>query len=123
MKRVFVGVFSLGIVLLSAQSPAPTTTIRVPVRLVTAPTLVFSKDGHLIPGLHRADFHVFDNGRLQEPALDTSLRPLSVVIAVQANQDVRDYLPFVAAAGAVVETLLLGESGEVAVIGYGGLWR
>jgi VWFA-related protein len=119
MRRIFMGIFSLGILLLSAQSPPPATTIRVPVRLVTAPTLVFSKDGRLIPGLQRADFHVFDNGRLQEPALDTSLRPLSIAIAVQANQDVREYLPFVTGAGAVVETLLLGESGEGAVIGYG----
>ena len=38
---------------LLAQSPA---TIRVPVRLVTARTLVFSKDGRLVPGLGSTDF-------------------------------------------------------------------
>jgi hypothetical protein len=38
-------------------------TIRVPVRLVTLPTLVFSKEGRLITGLQRGDFHVYDNGR------------------------------------------------------------
>jgi hypothetical protein len=36
--------------------------MREPVRLVTAPTLVFSKDGKLIPDLRRGDFRVLDNG-------------------------------------------------------------
>ena len=50
-----------------AQAPtAPIATIRVPVRLVTASTLVFSKDGQLIPNLETSDFRVFDNDRLQK---------------------------------------------------------
>ena len=93
-------------------------TIRVPVRLVTVPALVFSKEGRLIPGLQRTDFRVFDNGRLQKVTLDTALTPVSIVLAIQMNQDVRRYAPFIAKAGSVVEALLAGESGEAAVITY-----
>ncbi len=94
-------------------------TIRVPVRLVTLPTLVFSKDGRLITGLQSGDFQVLDNGRPQLVAADSNSAPVSVVLVIQANRDVRTYVPFIAKAGSVVDTLLTGESGEAAVIIYG----
>ena len=50
-------------------------TIRVPVRLVTLPALVFSRESRLLPGLQLADFRVLDNGRPQAVTLDTSFRP------------------------------------------------
>ncbi len=101
--------------LLGAQQ-AP--TIRVPVRIVTVPTLVFSAGNQLISGMQKADFRVFDNDRLQTTLLDTTIAPVSVVVAVQANQDVRQYVPFIARAGSVIETLLVGDTGEAAVIAY-----
>jgi len=94
-------------------------TIRVPVRLVTLPTLVFSRHGRLITGLQRGDFHVFDNGRPQLVTMDSTSTPVSVVLAIQANQDVRTYVPFIERVGNAVDTLLTGESGETAVIMYG----
>ena len=94
-------------------------TIRVPIRLVTLPTLVFSKHGRLITGLQSGNFRVFDNGRLQRVTLDSASAPASVVLAIQANQDVRTYVPFIARAGSVIDALLTGESGETAVITYG----
>jgi VWFA-related protein len=96
------------------------STIRVPVRLVNVPTLVFSKDGQLVPGLQATDFRVYDNGSLQKVALETTSAPVSVALAVQVNQDVRSYVPFIAKAGSVIEALLAGESGETAVITYNG---
>src|SRR5207249_3606538 len=105
---------SLATLLAAQQMP----TIRVPVRVVTVPTLVFSSGNQLIPGLQKADFRVFDNDRLQAVLLDTTSVPVSVAVAVQVNQDVRQYLPFIAKAGSVVETLLVGESGEAAIIAY-----
>jgi VWFA-related protein len=95
-------------------------TIRVPVRLVTVPTLVFSRNNRLIPGLQASDFRVFDNGRLQTVTLDTAARQVSVALAVQVNQDVRQYVPFIAKAGTAVETLLVGDGAEAAVIAYNG---
>lgn len=118
-RRVFAILFWFDIPLLLAQSPAPATTIHVPVRLVTAPTLVFSKEGRLIPGLQQADFRVLDNNRLQDAVLDTVSAPASLALVVQVSRDVRQYVPFVAKAGAVLESLLIGESGQAAVITYG----
>ncbi len=97
-----------------------TPTIRVPIRLVSLPTLVFSKDDRLVTDLRSSDFRVFDNDRLQAVTLETSSAPISVALAVQVNQEVRAYVPFIAKAGSVVDALLVGESGEAAVITYNG---
>ena len=107
--------FWLPVAVLCAQ---PGSTIRVPVRLVNVPTLVFSKDGQLVSGLQATDFRVYDNGRLQRVALETMTAPVSLAVAVQVNQDVRSYVPFIAKAGSVIEALLAGESGETTVIAY-----
>ncbi len=105
---------SFAALVLAQQVP----TIRVPVRLVTLPTLVFSGEGKLISGLRALDFRVFDNGRLQKVDLDISSRPVSIALAVQVNREVRSYVPFIAKTGSIVDALLSGESGESAVITY-----
>jgi VWFA-related protein len=100
---------------LVAQDPA---VIRVPVRLVAVPTLVYSHDNKLIPGLKKADFRVLDNGVPQKVDLDTDDAPVSVVIAVETNRDVHESVPFIAKVGSVMEALLVGETGRAAVIVY-----
>ncbi len=100
---------------LVAQQPP---TIHVPVRLVAVPTLVLSQQGRVIDGLTSNNFHLYDNQRLQNVKLELGSLPLSVVLAIQANNDVRHYLPFIAQIGTVVETMLVAETGEAAVITY-----
>ena len=102
--------------LMSAQQMP---TIRVPVRLVNLPTLVFSNEDRLLTGLQLADFHILDNGRVQSASLDPSVAPVSVVLAIQANLEVREYIHFIAKVGSAIEALLVGESGEAAVVTYG----
>jgi VWFA-related protein len=102
--------------LLLGQSTPP---IRVPVRLVVAPTLVLSPTGQVISGLDADKFDLLDNGRSQQFRLDVEPEPLSVVIAIQANSSVSEYLPFVAKTGSVVENLLLGANGKAAALSYG----
>jgi VWFA-related protein len=99
---------------LAAQQP----TIRVPVRLVNQRVLIFSAENRLIPDLQPADFRVLDNGHAQTFTLDAEPAPVSIALAVQANYDVRAYLPFIAKAGATVEALLAGETGEIAILSY-----
>src|ERR1051325_5703960 len=94
-------------------------TMRVPVRLVNLPTLVLSKENRLLLNLQPADFHVLDNGRTQTVVVDSSSAPVSIAIAIQVNQDVREYVPFIAKAGSVVEALLVGEAGDAAIVTYG----
>ena len=114
--QILSALLGFGIPALFAQSSSP--TIRTSVRLVTVPTLVFSKEGKLIPGLNAKNFRVFDNTHEVRIALDTFSAPVSVVLAVQANTDVREYLSFIVKTGTVIESLMLGESGEAAVLAY-----
>src|SRR5690348_5266008 len=74
-------------------------TIRVPVRLVSVPTLVLGRDNRVLLNLEAGDFRLFDDEHPRAFQLDSSTAPLSVVIAVQANSDVREYLPFLSRVG------------------------
>ncbi len=98
-----------------AQQPP---TIRVPVRLVTVPTLVVSKDGKYIPGLSGAAFHLTDNERPQVIALDLDTVPISLVVALQADRDVRDYLGFIENTGSLLDNSLAAATGEAALVAY-----
>lgn len=99
----------------AAQQPP---TIRVPVRLVSVPTLVASKQGEYISGLSAADFRLTDNGRSQTFKLDTNLLPLSIAVAVEVDQDVRAYIPLIAKAGNLIDNSLAAATGEAALIEY-----
>ncbi len=92
--------------------------IRVPVHLVSVPTLVFAGDGQCVAGLEASDFQVLDEGRPQHFTLDTDYLPPSVAVVVQVSTQVRHYLPFIAKVGGAVEDLLVGATGEAAVITY-----
>jgi VWFA-related protein len=109
---------ALLLVLAVALQAQEAPTIRVPVRLVTLPTLVLANDGRVIAGLERNDFRVSDNGRPQQVTLDSVSTPASVAVVVQANREVREYVRFIARVGSAVDALLVGERGQAAVIAY-----
>jgi VWFA-related protein len=96
-----------------------TGVIRVPVRLVAVPTLVYSRENKLIPGLKKTDFRVLDNGVPQALHLDADDAPVSVVIAIQTNLDARGPVRYITKVGSVMEAHLVGATGRAAVIGYG----
>ncbi len=111
-----VSVAALFVALISAAQQPP--TIRVPVRLVSVPTLVASTQGKYLPGLAASDFRLTDNGRPQTFKLDTNSLPISIVIAVQVDQDVRAYVPFIAKVGNLVDDSLAAATGEAALVEY-----
>ena len=117
MKRRLYRYFVSAFLSAACQAQQP-TTIRVPVRLVAVPTLVLSKQGRVIDGLVQSDFSLSDNGHPENFKLETGALPLSVVLAIQTNDDVREYLPFVANVGSVVDAMLVAQTGEAAVISY-----
>ena len=108
-------VVTLG-VLVAQETPV----IRVPVRLVAVPTLVYSRENRLIPGLKKGDFRVLDNGVPQALDLDTDDAPVSVVVAIQNNLDARAAVRYITKVGSVMEAHLVGATGRAAVLAYGG---
>lgn len=104
--------------LLPAFVAAQEVTIRVPVHLVTVRTLVFSGENRLVNGLEAPDFQLFDRGHPQSLKADETTAPLSFVIAIQANDDVRAYTRFLARTGSTVDALLTGARGESAILSY-----
>lgn len=86
--------------------------------MVAVPTLVFSKENRLIAGLKTSDFRILDNGISQSIRLDNDYTPVSIVIAIQTNQDVRSSIPYIAKVGSVMEAHLVGATGRAAVLAY-----
>lgn len=94
-------------------------TIRVPVRYVLVPTTVLDPDGHgYVNGLQTTDFELFDNNKPQKIASDFSQQPLSVALVVQANSDVEPVLPMIKKTGVLLQGLVTGTEGDVAVLAF-----
>jgi VWFA-related protein len=94
------------------------TVIRTTVEEVTAPVLVFDRDGNFVNGLQPPQFHLFDNGKEQNIQVDVSYEPISLVICLQVNSHVEGILPQVRKIGNLVAPLMIGEQGEAAIIGF-----
>ncbi len=99
--------------LLLAQEPI----LRVPVRLIVAPTSVTDRSGNFINGLTAADFQLYDNDIPQQVHEDGDFLPISLAIAVQTNlkkqtaERVRDLGPLLGA-------LVVGVGGEAAIFTF-----
>src|SRR5215813_7923479 len=91
---------------------------RASVSEVTAPVLVFDRDGNYVNGLQPFQFHLFDNGKEQNIQVDTSYQPISLVICIQVNAHVEGIIPQIRKIGNLIAPFLTGDQGEVAVIGF-----
>ncbi len=92
--------------------------IRQDVRVLVAPTTVTAKDGSVVNGLRPEDFILFDNGKPQPIQEDTTAYPISLVILIQNTQSMEKVLPQLQRLGSLIEGLVMGENGEVAVVSY-----
>jgi VWFA-related protein len=88
------------------------------VELVTAPVLVYDRDGSYVNGLQPFQFHLYDNSKEQNIKVDVTYEPISLVICLQANAHVEGLLPQVRKIGNLISPLLIGEQGEAALIAY-----
>ncbi len=116
----------------SADSPAPDSAapaesapvadgnpIRTTVRYVLVPTTVLDPDGHgYVNGLSTKDFELLDNGKPQKISSDFSQQSVSVVLAVQANSEVDPLLPVIKKSGVLLQGLVTGEQGDVAILAF-----
>ena len=108
-----------------AQDPTPSASqqdqpavIRVPVNVVIAPTTVRDRSGQFVDGLQLQDFQLFDNNRPQTIRADVRDEPLSLVVAVQKSYNLNDILPKIQKIGPMLNDILAGQDGEVALVAF-----
>ena len=93
-------------------------TIGSTVQIVMAPTTVLDKDGAYVNGIKGTEFRLYDNDKLQEIRVDETYAPLSVVVAIQANHKVEAVLPRLQRIGPMLQALVSGDTGELAVFAF-----
>ena len=77
----------------AAPAQAESDVIKTTVNVVTAPVTVLDRDGNFVDNLQPAQFRLFDNEKEQDIKVDVTFQPISMVIAVQANDRVEAVLP------------------------------
>jgi VWFA-related protein len=93
-------------------------TIKVGVNVVIAPTTVRDRNGDFVNGLQLQDFQLYDNNKLQKVNADVRDEPLSLVVAVQRSSNLNEVLPKIQRIGSMLNQVLAGQDGEVAVVGF-----
>jgi len=89
------------------------------VQRVVVPTTVLDPDGHgYVTGLKASNFEVYDNDKQQKIDAELIEQPLSVVLAVQANSEVEDFLPKLKRSALLLHGLVTGVDGDVAVLAF-----
>jgi VWFA-related protein len=108
-------------VLLAFSAPAQEPEqpkFGVSVHYVVAPTIVVDRQGHYIDNLRTNEFRLLDNGKVQTINVDRAYHPISMVVAIQANSAMEGMLPKIRKVGSLLEPLVVGEAGEVAILAY-----
>lgn len=98
---------------------APESAIRVKVALVNAPVAVQDAKGEMVLDLEQKDFHVLDNGVVQNiESFDLGSEPLSAVLVFETSSQIAPLLPAVQKSAIVFTQTVIGPSGDAAVLGY-----
>ncbi len=91
----------------------------VQVEVVTIPVTVIGSDGEFVTDLDPHEFRVLDNGTDQKiEEFELSWDPISLAIVVQNSSRVDQALEEIRRAGILFTELILGETGEAAVITF-----
>ena len=91
--------------------------LRLPVRLVVAPTSVTDRAGNFINGLTAADFMLYDNDVMQQVHEDGDFLPISLAIAIQTNLK-KQAVERVRELGPLLGALVVGVGGEAAIFTF-----
>jgi VWFA-related protein len=107
----------------SAQTEEPSTQPSQPefsvrVTEIVVPVTIHDRDGNIVNGVQPREFHLTDNGKEQNIAVDVSYHPISLAIVIQANGAIDAILPQVKKIGSLLESLVVGDQGEVAVAAF-----
>ncbi len=101
-----------------AQEELPERVFRAQANVVLAPVTVLTPQGRYVNGLEARDFRLYDNDKLQDIRMDVSFTPISMVVAIQRNNRTEGVLSAIKKIGPMLETLLLGEQGEAALLAF-----
>lgn len=93
-------------------------TFGIGTTIVIVPTTVRDRNGQTIDGLQLQDFELYDNNKLQKITADVRDEPLSLVVAVQRSSNISEILPKIQRIGPLLQQLLAGQDGEVAIVGF-----
>jgi VWFA-related protein len=88
------------------------------VKEVLVPVTVTDRDGNPVNGLQSHQFHLTDNDKDQDIHVDISYQPISLVVAIQANQGVESILPEVRRIPELLSQFVVGDQGKAAVLAF-----
>ena len=115
--RIITG-FTIAIAAVAWAQQSTQPLIRSQVNVITVPTIVLDKEGRYVNDLKPTNFLVYDNDKRQDVRVEETFAPLSVVVAVQANAKAEGVLPKIQKVGTVLQNLLAGDNGEVALLAF-----
>src|ERR1700759_4408747 len=99
--------------------PQRDAKIGVSVSLVNTPVTVRDNKGNMIHTLDAKDFQITDNGVPQRILhFDMGGDPLSIVVLVETSARAATFLPQISKAGILITQTVMGDNGEVAIIGF-----
>ncbi len=103
-----------------ANKPAdvPGTTFKQSVDVVMAPVTVLDRNDDYVDGLQPNQFRLFDNDKEQNIRVDVAFQPISMVIAVEANDRVESVLPQIQKIGVMIGPVVIGDQGEASVVAF-----
>jgi VWFA-related protein len=104
------------ILLLTASLAWPQFKSIVP--LVIAPTTVTDSHGRFVDGLTESELLIYDNNVPQPIHLDFEVRPISLVVVIEANTASAAILDKLGRTGYLFTDLLSAEAGETAVVSF-----
>jgi VWFA-related protein len=112
------GILAVAGLVVFAQDGESDRVIRQSVTVVVAPTTVTDKDGNYVHDLKPSQFVLYDNDKPQAIKVDESFAPISLVVAIQADAKVEPVIPKLQKIGTLVENLVAGDQGEVAILSF-----
>ena len=102
-----------------ASDPDQDFQFAVQVQVVTLPVTVTDQKGQFVTDLDKKDFTILDNGTPQRiENFELSSEPLSLVVLMETSSRIQPLLPELNGAGILITQLILGESGEAAVLTF-----
>jgi VWFA-related protein len=102
------------------QNDTRPPTVSVRSTLVMVPVLATNAEGNVVFGLHADDFHLTDNGVLQEVSIeeDTDSQPLALAIVVETGGAGARHLADYQGLGAMLDALIGNVDHQAALIGF-----